>query len=158
MFARTFAVLGGLLALVGLTGCRMCASPYDYTGPTEMHAQCTQCGSQAGHSRSRAGSAFAPADAMVEQTASEEIIIEESQGEVPLDMQARSPLPGRVVPTPRLQAPEIDFGVPPEHIISITDRRVDEPTESSDSAATVASKPTTSDGWSAKTVSRPVVR
>ncbi|RMG04704.1 MAG: hypothetical protein D6741_00610 [Planctomycetota bacterium] len=155
MFARTIVVVSGIVVLTGLSGCRMCASPFDYTGPTELNAQCSQCGSQSGHSRARAGSAFAPADAVIEQTGAEEVIIEQSGDDVPLDMQAQGSVGTRVFSA---QAPEIDFGVPPEHIISITDRRADEPAEPSPDAATVASKPDATDGWSARTVSRPVVR
>lgn len=124
--------------LIFLSGCRMCASPYDNCDPTFLgrsgQGDCQSCFPSA----PRAGSAIAPAlhDALL--TSSEtptdvpivaddaspvESLVERTEERSMLSAGSPARLPS---PYARSIEPVIDFGIPPENIISITDRKLDE--------------------------------
>lgn len=172
--------------LIFLSGCRMCASPYDYCGPTFLgrsgEGDCQSCSPSA----PRAGSAIAPAFDDVLLTSSD------TPTDVPIVADDASPVESFVerreerstlsadspvrLPPPYAQSiePVIDFGIPPENIISITDRKLDEapvldsspeptspsPVPRSIVAArsstgdpprrTVPARPVSDDGWTAR--------
>lgn len=124
--------------LIFLSGCRMCASPYDYCGPTFLgrsgEGDCQSCSPLA----PRAGSSIAPAFDHALLTSSDTatdlpIVVDDSravapfltQGEERSTLSADSPVR---LPPPYARSiePVIDFGIPPENIISITDRQLDE--------------------------------
>ncbi len=144
-----------LATLIFLTGCRMCASPYDYCGPTLSgrpgQADCVSCSPLA----PRAGSAVAPAP---DETL---LTYANDSSDVPLASDSAAPLetpdqrledrprlsgdlPARL-PSPfvRSSEPVIDFGIPPENIISITDRKLED-TPEVDAAPSPSAPPTAS--------------
>lgn len=145
-----------LATLIFLTGCRMCASPYDYCGPTlsgrPEQADCVSCSPLA----PRAGSAVAPAP--------DETLLSYSNdpSDVPVVSDAATPfatpderfedrpslssdLPARR-PSPfvRSTEPVIDFGIPPENIISITDRKLEDAPELDAATSPPSAPPTAS--------------
>ncbi|NMC21476.1 MAG: hypothetical protein GYA33_13775 [Thermogutta sp.] len=148
-----------LAALILLSGCRMCASPYDYCGPTFLgrsgEGDCASCSPRA----PRAGSAVAPVpdDTLLSSSddptedLTEDLIVTEDA--IPFETsveQAEDHLmrytdrPAKL-PSPYARSiePVIDFGVPPENIISITDRKLEDAAvaDSSPSSAAPASAP-----------------
>ena len=175
-----------LATLIFLTGCRMCASPYDYCGPTlsghSGPSDCVSCSPLA----PRAGSAVAPVpdDALLTSSnepsdvpvVSDEVIPFETPGK---RAEARprlyTDLPGKLpAPYARSTEPVIDFGIPPENIISITDRKLEDApvldsspspsvpptaprsvvaarTDTGDSPRrTIPARPISDDGWTAR--------
>ncbi|GAB4140198.1 MAG: hypothetical protein Kow0040_28600 [Thermogutta sp.] len=123
-----------LATLIFLSGCRMCASPYDYCGPTFLgragEGGCNSCSPVA----PRAGSAVAPVsdDVLLSAsgTATDAPVVEDPS--LPFEPEENRPLlstdrPVKLSPPyARSIEPVIDFGVPPENIISITDRKLED--------------------------------
>lgn len=157
------AIVLGISAVILVSGCRMCASPFDYSGPTAPEA----VENEHSHSRSRAGSLFAPHPQDVSMDEHMLLGGEVEEDAVLGDVQpAPAPEPA-LVGARSTERPHIDFGVPPEHIISITDRLANDSgasgAKSSPSPEVVADDPQQAtetvdppagDGWSARPVSR----
>ncbi|GEM_PF-781023 len=138
-----------LATLILLSGCRMCSSPYDYCGPTFLGhsdgSDCHSCSPVAG----RAGSAIAPSQDLlmtadetsgasgdVEETVSEEDTATASEFRPAPAADYTTHLRSPYTIT---HEPVIDFGVPPENIISITDRKLEAPPTESTTAPKDAS-------------------
>jgi hypothetical protein len=90
LFACSFVALTGLTIAAG-TGCRMCASPYDYCGPV---VECDDCNSGNGYHPGAA--APAPADGQYYENGSSP---EEIRPQPPKNMGAPTPTPA-IAPAP----------------------------------------------------------
>jgi len=108
--------------LVVAAGCRMCAHPYDYWGPVLTGGCPAEGGGDA-----RAGSILSGIGQPIAegQPAPEVIMTPEPQPAPDTDTTA-----GPMVAPPS-NVPNIDFGVDPKMIISVTDRKLGESDQSS---------------------------
>jgi hypothetical protein len=126
--------------LTWMTGCRMCASNFDYCGPTVMG----ECDEECGLCAPRAGSILAGAS----QAASEQVPEFESEPMVPGQL-GRNAFEAPIMPKQMVHGEEIE-GI----IISIEDHKAEEVAEPQTlnvSSAKPAPTPATgSDGWSKK--------
>ena len=121
------AIAGFALSL----GCRMCASPHDYSGPVVSGGGQCDC-----YRSQRAGSAFA---GVVEET--HEVLASASQNKTHHSV-ARSLSPATEYDSTKLGRPltraDIDpfvrLGIPPENILSVTDRPIEEDLTKQDQA------------------------
>lgn len=122
------------------TGCRMCASKFDYCGPTVMGG----CGEECGLCSPRAGSVLTGAS----QMAYEEGTVIEPTPAIPGEL-SRSDFDAPIMPRQTIEGQEIE-GI----IISVEDSKVEEVTEpqtlSVSSAKPTLSPSSNSEGWSVK--------
>jgi len=131
-----------IVCLVALsTGCRMCASKFDYCGPTSMG----QCGEECGLCAPRSGSILTGAS---QQAAYEEGAVVESEPTVPGELR-RNAFEAPIMPRQMVEGEEIE-GI----IISIEDGKRDADTEPQTLSVSKANRaPTPSsdgEGWSVK--------
>ena len=126
--------------LVISTGCRMCASKFDYCGPTVMDG----CGEECGLCTPRAGSALAGAS----QIDYEEGTVIETEPTIPGEL-SRNDFDAPIMPRQMVEGEEIE-GI----IISIEDTKPEEvvqpQTLSVSSAKPTSSSSSGSEGWSVK--------
>jgi len=134
--SRSLIAWVGLGLLILGAGCRMCAHSYDYCGPLFSG----KCGEQC-DPRYRAGSILSGTVLPVPDAATE------------MDMQPGQQ-PDVWQPTDAWQETDPDFGIPQDQIISITDRKLEEPpTEappSADQPTVAQSPPAAPQGWTAR--------
>ena len=122
------------------TGCRMCASKYDYCGPTATSA----CGEECGLCAPRSGSVLTGAS---QELAAQEDTYYEPEPSVPLEL-GRSDFEAPIMPRQMVEGQGIE-GV----IISVEDRKVEEtskPQTLNISDAQPAPSPSEAQGWSVK--------
>ncbi|MGB4726059.1 MAG: hypothetical protein WBH86_01510 [Thermogutta sp.] len=127
--SKAFILLSAIFGLATIIGCRMCASPHDSCGPVVSAGF-----SGRGCTSARAGSAFAvtaysdhtdensPGYASAPHVVgldSDRRTVSSSKG--PLPRSPHRPL------TPEDIDPFVKLGIPPENILSVTDRPADEP-------------------------------
>lgn len=128
---RSLRIPGCLVVICSvLVGCRMCASPYDTAGPVLSHNKCPSCNQKA-----RAGSIFS--SAMRPERNGQELAADEAgvlAPSVPTPPRGYANDRPRRVGTPLSRSeidPFVELGIPPENIISVTDR----PLETEDTLA-----------------------
>ena len=141
MFRSLLAWISIGLVVVA-AGCRMCAHPYDYWGPVLTDG----CPAEGGRD-ARAGSILSGVSQPIVEgpLAPEAIMTPEPELAPDVEM---SPSPTAAPPS---GAADIDFGVDPKMIISVTDRKAGEPGESS--AQPTEARPRRSLNW---TTPRPI--
>lgn len=129
-YNKAFWAVCGIAALfAATTGCKMCAHPYDYCGPTFTG------GTYAAGPHGRAGSILSGgpvAGAVAAETSYQETTLEGPQP-TPTGPAPPAPKPNPTPPAKRPngsfapgQSPDINQGIPQENVISVTDRRIDE--------------------------------
>lgn len=114
---RLLAICGAAAVAVGATGCTMCAHPYDYCGPTFTGGHYT-AGPEGRAGSILAGQVMSGPVAM--SSAPDQVAPPSPQPHVAPP--AKSPDDGYAPG----QSPDITSGIPQEHVISVTDRRIDE--------------------------------
>lgn len=122
--------LSVILGFAVTVGCRMCASPYDNTGPVISSDDCGRC-----RSSGRAGSAFAQAIQEQDQGVATVTGRATMKGQEEGENVGKTAAAGARVFQPRhlgrpLTREDIDpfvrLGIPPENILSVTDRPLEE--------------------------------
>ncbi len=133
---RLALTIACLLALS--TGCRMCASNFDYCGPTVMGG----CGEECGLCAPRSGSILTGAS----QVAYEEGAIVESEPTIPGEL-SRNAFEAPIMPRQMVEGQEIE-GI----IVSVEDSKLEEITEPQTLSVSSAKPAPTPDrdGWSVK--------
>ncbi len=124
--------------LVASSGCRMCASQFDYCGPTVMGG----CGEECGLCAPRAGSILTGAS----QAAYDEGHVVESEPTIPGEL-SRNAFEAPIMPRQTIEGQEIE-GV----IISVEDSKLEEVAEPQTLSVSSAKPAPTPDGegWSVK--------